>query len=70
MSDYMSNEANIRTRLEDLKCFMCNEIQCLIAQSTETGEIKDNVDTQKYKPTKHQKSYKIERNFKKRCYAR
>ncbi|AEY68059.1 MULTISPECIES: hypothetical protein [Eubacteriales] len=66
----MSSGDDIRVRLENLKCYMYNEIQHLISQNTEAPEIRDFVDTQKYKPTKHQRALKIERNFKKRCYAR
>ncbi|ACL77647.1 hypothetical protein [Ruminiclostridium cellulolyticum] len=66
----MSSGDDIRARLEDLKCYMYNEIQRLISQSTETVEVSASANTRKYKPTKHQKALKIERNFKKRCYAR
>ena len=66
----MSVSDDVRVRLENLKCYMYNEIQHLISQNTAAPEARDCVDTQKYKPTKHQKALKIERNFKKRCYAR
>ncbi len=66
----MSSGDDIRARQEDLKCYMYNEIQRLISLNTEATEIGEFVDTQKYKPTKHQKALKIKKNFKKRCYAR
>ncbi len=66
----MSSGDNIKVRLENFKSYMYNEIQYLISKNTEALQTKDFVDTQKYKPTKHQRAHKIKRNFKKRCYAR
>jgi hypothetical protein len=63
----MSDGDDIRARLEDLKCYMYNEIQHMISENPESI---DSVDIQKYKPTKHQRAFKIEKNFKKRCYCR
>lgn len=61
----MSNSEEIKARLEDLKGYMYSEIHQLI---------KDNQGLesrlQKYKPSKHRKAYRIENNFRKRCYAR
>jgi hypothetical protein len=71
----MCNEDEIKNRLEDLKCYMYNEIQHLICEGSDRGEL-PRADSgycreiQKYKPTKHKKAYKLERNFKKRCYVR
>lgn len=66
----MSSEDNITVKLENPKCYMYNEIQHLFSQNTEVSEVGDFVDTQKYKPTKHQKAFKFNKNLKKRCYAR
>ncbi|HEX2927202.1 MAG TPA: hypothetical protein VHP38_13245 [Ruminiclostridium sp.] len=63
----MSNGDDIRARLEDLKCYMYSEIQHMISESTKSDH---SVEIQKYKPTRHQKAFRVERNLKKRCYAR
>lgn len=70
MSDYQ----DMKSRFEDLKVYMLNEIHTLIEDNKGLDAIDKNVESksglQKFKPSKHRRAYKLENNFKKRCYAR
>ncbi len=69
---YMSRYDDIITRLEELESYVYNEIDQLIHDNLKNngGTAAGNSNLIKYKPSKHQKAYKIDRNFKKRCYTR
>ncbi len=71
---YMSRYDDIITRLEELESYVYNEIDQLIHGNLKNngGTVAGNGKLIKYKPSKHQKAYKIkiDRNFKKRCYTR
>lgn len=71
----MSNREDIKTRLKDLKSHIDNEIHQFIKVNqglinTSEEDIILDSRLQKFKPSKHKKAYKIEKNFKKRCYSR
>lgn len=69
---YMSRYDDIITRLEKLESYVYNEIDQLIYENFKSngGTGVENSGLIRYKPSKHQKAYKIDRNFKKRCYTR
>jgi hypothetical protein len=70
----MSNNEDIRIRLEELKSIMYNEIHQLINDSKRLNNSEKDIELkkrlQKFKPSKHKMAYRVENNFKKRCYAR
>lgn len=61
----MSNGDVIKVRLENIKGYMYNEILQLL---TDNQGIENRL--QRFRPSKHRKAYRVENNFKKRCYAR
>jgi hypothetical protein len=70
----MSDNQDMKIRLEDLKAYMYNEIHNLIEDNKGLDGIDRDNETksglQKFKPSKHRRAYKLENNFKKRCYVR
>jgi hypothetical protein len=70
----MSNSGDILSRLEDLKGYVYNELDQLIKENQGLNNVKKDFELesrlQKFKPSKHRKAYRIENNFKKKCYAR
>ncbi len=61
----MSNSDVIKVRLENIKGYMYKEIQQLL---TDNQGVENKL--QRFRPSKHRKAYRVENNFKKRCYAR
>ena len=56
----MCNSMDIKDRLEELKTRSYNK----------DHQLDDRSNLQRFKPSKHKKAYKIDKNFKNRCYAR
>jgi len=71
----MGKNEDIKARLEDLKGYMFNGIHRLIKDNQELNDtLKEDTivesSLQRFKPSKHKKAYRIENNFRKRCYTR
>ncbi|MDF2988143.1 MAG: hypothetical protein K0R50_3653 [Eubacterium sp.] len=67
----MSRYDDIKARVDKLESYVYKELPQLI-QENNNKDMPENVGNNllKYKPSKHRKAYKIERNLKKRCYTR
>lgn len=61
----MSNGDVIKVRIENIKGHMYNEIRQLLKDS-------QGIDNRlnRFRPSKHRKAYRVEKNLKKRCYVR
>jgi len=70
----MSKSNDINVKLEDLKYYMCNEINQIINDNQQLNStVEDDSKLskiQKLKPSKHRMAYRINNNYGKRCYAR
>ncbi|MHB8063207.1 MAG: hypothetical protein ACYDG2_11330 [Ruminiclostridium sp.] len=68
----MSNSEDINAGFEELKSCTYNEIHRLIKNNQESvkKDLALESKLEKFKPSKHRKAYRIENNFRKRCYAR
>ncbi len=67
----MKSDGNIRTENEELQDAIFDVIQQVLQNSHDRDRNQvNNLMLERFKPTKHKKAYKIDRNLKKRCYAR
>ncbi len=72
----MSRYNELITRLEKLETYVYNKIEPLIKDNinkTAEGQEENKSESNnlvKSKASKHQKAYRPERNYKKRCYIR
>ncbi|PYG87204.1 hypothetical protein LY28_02342 [Ruminiclostridium sufflavum DSM 19573] len=71
----MNKSEDIKTRLEDIKSYMYDEIHRLMQDNQELNatirktELDDRL--QKFKPSKHKAAYKKnDKNLRRRCYLR
>jgi len=68
----MSRYDELQVRLEKLESYVYNEVGQFImsGEKSKAENVTENSKLLRYKPSKHQKAYKPERNFKKKCYTR
>ncbi|OPX42092.1 hypothetical protein CLHUN_39970 [Ruminiclostridium hungatei] len=68
----MSRCDELQVRLEKLESYVYNEVSQFImsGEKSKAENVTENSNLLRYKPSKHQKAYKPERNLKKKCYTR
>lgn len=65
----MKSDGNSKARNEELKNATFEVIQQIVQSGGEQEKVTDLL-LDRFRPTKHKRAYKFDRNFKKRCYAR
>ncbi len=68
----MGKHDDINARLEKLESYVYNELDKLLGDILENKKDEESHDSGllRFKPSKHRKAYRPDRNFKKRCYTR